>query len=160
MTKPAPPKRTIRKKGIPLDDRENARFLTFVRTHGQLGPVERFLEETGLYLRGRHDGPNRSGTEPCGYVFVSQESFDLGHRAILFFDPMPLNTPLNVSFYRWKSRLPFDAATWNRLQRDRLQENMRVLDLSPEANMREAIRLARLARETFSEGFDLTALLA
>ena len=159
MAKPAPPKRTIRKKGIPLDDRENARFLAFVKAHGQLGLVERFLQEAGLYLRGRHDGPKRTGTEPCGYVFLTQESFERGHEAMLFFDPMPLDSPLNVSFRQWKNQLPFDAATWTRLRPDRAQPNMRVLDLTPEVNMREAIRLARLARDAFSDSFDLTAQL-
>ncbi len=162
MIKMKPPKRRIQKNGIPLSDAENERFLNLLKERGLSEPVRKLLEETSLYVRGRIDGPLRTGTEPCGYVFISKGSFDLGHSAILHIDPNPPHTLLEVSFRRWKGILPFDAVNWDSLRIDRAQKNMRSLAISQlnqnalGSQLQKAISLATTARDTFSEFFDLS----
>lgn len=159
MNKQKPPKRRVLKKGIPLDDSENRRFVRDVETRGFTKKVETFISKTGLYLRGRHDGPLRTGAVPCGYVFISEDSFDKGHDALLFLDPRPQNTPLKASFRRWYGVLPFEAQEWNKLSVDRAQKNMKAMDLVTEDDLRFAMKLADAARVTFSQEFDLTVNL-
>ena len=161
MKKPKPPKRRILKDGIPLNDSENERFLRFMTAKGFDQFLGKFMKKTGLYLRGRCDGPKRSGTDPCGYVFISKESFGNGHASILFFDPMPNNTPLNISFRPWKDILPFSKKEWEDLDGDdRMQKKMRILELTSESKLQRAIALAKKARKTFEESFYLSAKLS
>lgn len=157
MRKLKPPKRRMLKDGIPLNDFENERFLRFVKSKGFDQMVSTFIVQTGLYLRGRWDGPKRSGTEPCGYVFISIESFEYGHAPILFFDPMPNTQPLNISFRPWKEILPFSKREWDNLDGgDRLQKKMRILELTSDGKFRRAIALGKKTRQTFEESFDLS----
>jgi len=160
MKKLEPPKRRVLKNGIPLNDCENARFLRFVKSRGLERVIETFIAKTGLYLRGRWDGPARSGTDPCGYVFISEDSFDKGHAPIMFFDPMPSPSPLKISFRSWKSVLPFDESEWDNLDGgDRLQKKMRIIELTSDKKLARAIKLSKIARQTFEELFDLTVNL-
>ena len=77
-----------------------------------------------------------------------------------FFDPYPPGTALNVTFRRWKGVLPFDAILRERLGQDRAQKRMQSIDLVPEPDFREAVRLATRARETFTARFDVSVWLA
>lgn len=160
MKKLKPQKRRILRNGIPLDDEENKKFLRFVEGRGYVKKIDQFISKSGLYLRGRCDGPNRSGTEPCGYVFISRDSFKKGHAPIMFLDPMPNETPLKISYRRWSDILPFSKHDWDNLDGpDRLQKNMRIIELNSDKKLRRAIMLAKMARRTFEKSFDLTANL-
>lgn len=155
-----PPKRRILRDGIPLNETENARFWSFAKEIEIDGIIETFLSHSGLYLRGRCDGPHRSGTEPCGYVFISECSFDNGHAPLLYFDPFPRGRPLKISFRKWKGILPFSENDWSNLDGpDRLQRGMRVLKLDSMDKEERGVSLAIKARRTFSNVFDLSISL-
>jgi hypothetical protein len=158
MKKLIPPRRQIRKNGIPLDDEGNKQFVGFLRTKGFEHTITEFLTKTGLYLRGRCSGRAKKVTDPCGYVFISRDSFEKGHRAMAFFDPAPNGTPLKLSFRRWNGHLPFNAKEWKSLDgEDRLQKGMRVIELTSDQKLVRAIVLAEKARDTFADVFDLSA---
>ena len=151
-----PPKRI--KKTIHLNGNENKRFIKVVQDMGYLTLIERFLESTGMYLRGRYDGDTGTKTEPCGYIFLDKLSFEKFHRQIAYFDPFPERDPLKLSFRRWNKILPFTENIWNnRLDDDdKCQRNMRVKFINNNTDLDEAIELATMARETFSNIFDLS----
>ncbi len=136
---------------------EEHRPVAAVAQKGFEPSISRFLTRTGFYLRGRCDGPNRTGTDPCGYIFASEDSFDKGHDALIYFDPMPHNTPLKLSFRLWKGVLPFDREKWQALDgQDRLQKNMRVLELTSQMKIEQAIDLATQTLITFHQHFDFS----
>lgn len=155
--KPKPPKRRIKSGGIQLTVSENNRFLTYASSIGIRYIVDKFLAGTGLYLRGRCDGPNRSGTLPCGYVFLSADSFKKGHSAVLCFDPNPRDRTVNVLFRRWSGVLPFREADWKKISSDRLQKRMRFIDISSVAKLTKSVSLAKTAVCVFTSSFDITA---
>lgn len=152
-----PSKRRIRKNGIPLNENEHKRFIQFSKRNNCFESIQYFIKNTGLYLRGRCDGPSRSGTQPCGYVFISQDSFEKGHDSLLFFDPILNNKPLNISFRKWKGSLPFSTEEWKSLDGiDHMQKNMRIIYLTPKIKLERAVLLSKLAKENFSNEFDLS----
>lgn len=155
MNLPNPPRRIVRARAIPLDEAEHARFLQYLNRDGLTEFVMRFTQNSGLFLRGRLDGPDRSGTTPCGYCFVSEDSFNRLHMPVCFVDPAPRGRPPRVSFRRWKGVLPFPQHEWDRLECDRLQVNM-VTEGLGEASFAHAVDLARQAQRTFSQAFNLT----
>lgn len=156
MNHKKPPKRII--KSISLTDAENQRFIKVVQELGYLERIEHFIKETGMYLRGRCDGATESNTEACGYIFLNKDSFEKCHRQIAYFDPYPSSEPLKLSFRRWNKVLPFDEEIWvNQLDDDdRLQANMRIKYIQNFNDLQVAIELSNLARETFSNTFDLS----
>lgn len=158
--KPKPSKRRRITTGIPLNNEENLRFWNYINQRGFAHIIEDFLQETRLYLRGRCDGPNRSGTDPCGYVFISKDSFIKNHAPLLFFDPEPKKHPLKISFRKWKRVLPFSETEWKNLDdEDRLHEEMRIINLTSIKKIEKAISLAKMASEKFGECFDLSMKL-
>jgi hypothetical protein len=148
-----PPKRIERT--LRLDPSENERFLTLLREQGVEALVLGFVKSSDLYLRGRIDGPNRTGARPCGYLFLSEESFDLCHEAVAHINVPPSVRPTTVTYRKWHKVLPFAATEWESLSEDDRQVTMRAIELVPAQNYDRAVQFARSAKKTFGLEFNI-----
>lgn len=156
MTRAEPPKRRIRKDGIPLNADEHKRFVEQLRELKIESSVLALEAKSGLYLRGRRDGPKRTGARPCGYLFWSEASFDSCHAPVAHI-VFPHEKRPSIVFRTWKKGVfPFSRATWDRLAKDPRHKQWKTIDLVPTAEFNRALDLARTAAETFAEKFDLT----
>jgi hypothetical protein len=154
-TKLRPPKRRISKiKEIPLNAEENSRFLNYVG-YGQAREFfEEFRFETGLYLRGRFNGKRQTTTPPCGYIFISKDSFDKLHESIIHFDLIGQKPILKICFRKWLKIMPFNIIEWDAMNEEK-GHDMRSFQIESKADLQKAIGLALDVRDTFSERFEL-----
>lgn len=149
-----PPKR--RAGRIRLDSAQHERLLRNVRAEGGENLVNALVTATGLYLRGRSTD---SGAPLCGYLFLNEKSFTLGHAPVGFIDlAIPTNT---LVFRKWNGVLPFPSARWNSLAPDRMMpKTMRAQPLASKKDIEVAVELCKVASATFSAEFDLSADLS
>ena len=136
-----------------MSGEEHQRYLGEVEAQGHQALISRFVEGAELYLRGRVDGPRQTGARPCGYLFLSEASFERGHAALAYIDLMNPGQDPQVSFRKWKGELPFTQAQWDALDQDTMQRTMKVEELADDT-MSRALALAASAKATFSEVFD------
>jgi hypothetical protein len=163
---PLPPCRRIKRNGICLTENQNSAFRRYARalafdrlSFGEL--IDEFVKQTALCLKGRTDKDGRAkrpqGTSPCGYVFISDESFLRGHEALLHFDPKPRSMTLRVVFRMWDGVIPCSQSEWDSLKKiGKENRDWRFCELTgEEGQLQRVVELAMGAKQKFEEAFDL-----